>query len=348
MPKLVGMLLITLALLAPFPKDPNLPQPVNEEMFVPIGGIDQWIGVTGENRSNPIILVVHGGPGEVQWPQAARYKSWEKEFTVAQWDQRGAGRTYGRYKAQTPNVNLKQIVSDGIEVAEYLCRTYGKKKIILLGHSWGTIVAVNMIKRQPDLFAAYVGTGQVASWAASVQSQFNLLLAKARADKDTKSLKMLEAIGKPDPENAQQYFSFSKNLSSVMTPSDRAWLKGLHTATPTSLGISQEDYKNLLDGMDFSSEHVLADQIATDLPKTATEIKTAFFIIQGRDDIITPTAAAVDYFKQVKAPMKQLVLIDGGHFAFMTHGEQFLDVLVGKVRPVAIARGGLRVSAPLR
>jgi pimeloyl-ACP methyl ester carboxylesterase len=242
--------------------------PVNESGFVRIGGIEQWIGVTGENRSNPIILVVHGGPGEAQWPQAERYKPWEKEFTVAQWDQRGAGRTYGRYKTQTPNVNLKQIVSDGIDVAEYLCRTFGRKKIIVLGHSWGTIVAVNMVKRRPDLFAVYVGSGQVASWAASVQSQFKLLLAKARADKDTKAVKMLEAIGKPDPENAQQYFSFSKNLFAVMPQSDQEWIKGMRTATPASLGIGQEDYKNLLEGMDFSSEHLLPDQIATDLPKT--------------------------------------------------------------------------------
>ncbi|MHB8527289.1 MAG: alpha/beta fold hydrolase [Candidatus Acidiferrales bacterium] len=312
---------------------------MNQSGFVRIGGIDQWISVTGADRSNPVILVVHGGPGEAQWPQAAHYKPWEKEFTVAQWDQRGAGRTYGRYKTQTPNVNLKQIVSDGIEVTEYLCRNYGKKKIIVLGHSWGSIVAVNMVEQRPDLFAAYVGTGQVASWAASVQLQFNLLLARARADNDTNSLKMLEAIGKPDPKNAQQYFRLSKNLFAVMAPSDQVWLKHLRTATPASLGISQQDYRNLADGMDFSSEHLLADQMAADLPKTARDIKTAFFVIQGRDDVITPTLAAVDYFKQVKAPIKELVLIDGGHFAFMTDGKQLLDALVRKVRPVAIRRG---------
>lgn len=196
--------------------------PVDHSGFVKIGGIEQWIGVTGENRSNPIILVVHGGSGEAQWPQAAHYKPWEKQFTVAQWDQRGAGHTYGRYKRQTPNVNLKQIVSDGIEVTEYLCHTYGKNKIIVLGHSWGSIVAINMVKLRPNLFAAYVGTGQVASWADSVQSQFNFLLAKARADHDSASLKMLEAIGKPNPQNAQQYFRFSKNLVEVMAPSDQA------------------------------------------------------------------------------------------------------------------------------
>lgn len=313
--------------------------PIHQSGFVRIGGIDQWIGVTGEDRSNPVILIVHGGPGEAQWPQAARYRPWEKKFTLAQWDQRGAGRTYGRYKTRTADVNLEQIVSDGIEVAEYLRRTYGKCRIIVLGHSWGSIVAVNMVKRRPELFAAYIGTGQVSSWGASVRSQFNLLLNKARADDDAKSIKMLEAIGEPDPQNAQQYFTFSRNLITVMADSDQTWLKGLRKATPASLGVSQEEYANLVGGMEFSSKHLLADQIASDLPRTATDIKTAFFLIQGGNDTITPTPAAVDYFKQVKAPMKKLVLIDGGHFAFMTHGKQFLEALVQKVRPVAVSRG---------
>ena len=329
---------VVAALLMPFVSSASAP--VNQSGFVQIGGIAQWIGVTGDDRSNPIILVVHGGPGEAQWPQAAKYKAWEKAFTVAHWDQRGAGRTYGRYKAKTPNVNLDQIVSDGISVAEYLCRTYGKAKVIVLGHSWGTIVAVNMIKRRPDLFAAYVGTGQVASWAASVQAQFDLLLAKARAGKDAEGLRMLQAIGTPDPKNTQQYFRFSQNLFAVMAPSDQNWLTSLRKATPTALGISQKDYKNLIDGMRFSSKHLLADQVASNLPKTASHLDTAFFVIQGRNDVITPTSAAMEYFSQVKAPAKDRVLIDGGHFAFMTHKQEFLEALVQRVRPVAMQRGG--------
>ncbi|MGH7484231.1 MAG: alpha/beta fold hydrolase, partial [bacterium] len=142
---------------------------INEAVFVPIGGLDQWLSIRGENRRNPVLLVVHGGPADPQWPQAAKYRPWEKSFTVVQWDQRGAGHTFGRNGEKTPDVNLERITRDGIEVAEYLCRTLGKKKIIVLGHSWGSLVAIQMVQRRPELFAAYVGTGQVASWAATVQ-----------------------------------------------------------------------------------------------------------------------------------------------------------------------------------
>jgi len=76
---------------------------IDRVSFVPLGSIDQWISIRGENRANPVVLVVHGGPGEAQWPQAKIYRPWEKIFTVVQWDQRGAGHTFGRYGTNTPD-----------------------------------------------------------------------------------------------------------------------------------------------------------------------------------------------------------------------------------------------------
>ena len=106
---------------------------IDQTSFVPLGGLEQWISIRGDDRSNPVLLVVHGGPGEAQWPQAEVYKPWEKTFTVVQWDQRGAGHTFGRYGTNTPDVTLDRISKDGMELAEYLCHELGKKKIIVFG-----------------------------------------------------------------------------------------------------------------------------------------------------------------------------------------------------------------------
>jgi len=314
---------------------------VDKTTFVSLGGMEQWISIRGDDRSNPVLLVVHGGPGEAQWPQAEVYKPWEKTFVVVQWDQRGAGHTFGRYGTNTPDVTLDRISKDGIELAEYLCRQLGKKKIIALGQSWGSIVATRMVQMRPDLFAAYVGTGQVTSWAAMVNAQYDLVLAKARKDGDQAAIKELET-NRPDPADAQQYFSFSSkyHVRSLWPPSDQAWLQHLRSQLPELQANNPEQLKYLEEGMEFQGEHVLPDQLATNLPKTACQIDTAYFIIQGQDDIVTPTQAVMEYFKCVKAPKKQLILIlNAGHFAFMTASNEFLSLLTSKVRSVALARG---------
>jgi pimeloyl-ACP methyl ester carboxylesterase len=259
-----------------------------------------------------------------------------------QWDQRGAGHTFGRYGTKTPDVTLDRISNDGVELAEYLCRELGKKKIIVLGHSWGTLVATRMVQIRPDLFAAYVGTGQASSWMALVNTQYDLLLAKARKDRNQATVKELEAIGRPGPINGDHWSFLNKyNFRSLWPPSDQAWLQHLRRQAAELNAREPEQFKYLEEGMEFTAEHVLPDQIATDLQKTACHIRTAYFIIQGQDDVITPTQAAMDYFNCVKAPKKESILIpNAGHFAFMTASDKFLEVLTSKVRPVAIAGGG--------
>lgn len=334
----IAILLLAITLIA---KAQTSNARIDKTEFVRLGNIDQWISIRGDNRANPVLLVVHGGPGEAQWPQAEIYRPWEKSFTVVQWDQRGSGHTFGRYGTDTPDVTLDRISKDGVELAQYLCRDLGKKKIIVLGHSWGSLVATHMVQMRPDLFAAYVGTGQVASWDATLDIQYDLLLAKARRDGDQATVKKLEAVGRPGPSGAD-HFSFLNeyHFRSLWPASDHAWLQHLRSQAAELRTSEPEQFKNLEDGMEFTGEHVLPDQIATNLPKTACDLHTAYFVIQGQDDVVAPTQAVVDYFKCIKAPKKELILMPNeGHFAFMTAPDKFLRWLTSKVRPVAIARG---------
>jgi pimeloyl-ACP methyl ester carboxylesterase len=313
-------------------------QSIDRSDYVKLGGIEQWISIKGEDTANPVLLVVHGGPADVQWPNADKYVPWQKDFTVVQWDQRGAGHTYGHSGGdKIPDVNLGRIVRDGIELAEYLIRDRKKKKIILLGHSWGSVVGALMAAARPELFAAYVGTGQVESWTFNVKSQFDTILAHARATNDTATIKELEAIGTPDPKNTHQYFTFSRNFRSLWAQPDQAWLAHLRAQAATLKGT--KDFDDDQNGQLFTDPLVLPDQVKTDLSVVAAHIGTEIFIIQGADDVITPVAGARDYFAKIEAPHKEFIAIPhAGHFAFMT-SDAFLPALTDKVRPVAIARG---------
>jgi len=117
----IWLIAIVISGVAAIAKEQSSSARIDQTAFVPLGGIDQWISIGGESRANPVLLVVHGGPGEAQWPQGEVYRPWEKDFIVVQWDQRGSGYTFGRYGTKTPDVTLDRISKDGVELAEYLC-----------------------------------------------------------------------------------------------------------------------------------------------------------------------------------------------------------------------------------
>jgi pimeloyl-ACP methyl ester carboxylesterase len=215
-----------------------------------------------------------------------------------------------------------------------LCEYLSKKKILLLGHSWGSYLAVEMVQRRPELFAAYIGTGQVGSWRAQVQAQFDFLLDRARAAGDRDRVKQLEAIGTPDPNNAEQYFSWWRIRNPYMSRADAKWFEELRRLYD---GMTEEEKRTGAASGEFSMRATLSTILAENLPVTARTLQVPFFVIQGKEDMMTPTSVAVAYFDVVKAPRKKMILIDGaGHFAIVTHSEAFLATLVREVRPIAV------------
>ena len=154
---------------------------LDEEGYVVIGGIEQWVTVKGDSCANPIILFISGGPGNPLSPYSdAVYGAWSKDFTLVQWDQRGAGMTYGRSPPAAGAVlTLRQMSDDGNELAAYLARRYNKKKVILWGSSWGSILGVTMAKAHPELFYAYLGTSQLVSNRENEAISYAGLLALA-------------------------------------------------------------------------------------------------------------------------------------------------------------------------
>jgi len=128
---------------------------IDEVRFVRVGDIDQWISIRGRNRANPVLLVLHGGPGIALSVMPRDFLwTWTSDFTIVQWDQRGAGQTLGRAGPVGEDVTIDRMTADGIELAEYLQQHLEKKKIVVLGVSWGSMLGVHMVKARPDLFYA--------------------------------------------------------------------------------------------------------------------------------------------------------------------------------------------------
>jgi proline iminopeptidase len=305
-------------------------QRIVEASFITIGGIEQWVTIRGDDCQAPVLLLLHGGPGDVQSPLVSTYAPYEKDFVLVQWDQRGAGQTFAKNGAA--GVTRDLLISDAIDLAEQLRARFPRSPLVLFGHSWGSIIATAMAQQRPELFAAYVGTGQVASWADTVQFQFDFLRERYKETGDTAALAALDAIGKPDPKNVKQYFGFSRPIRQHMNASDTAWLTRLREAYSAN-GASDATLKAIGDGMMASGPALIGASVEGNLPATATKFDIPYYVIQGRHDLFTPTPHAQAYFDKVSAPRKRLIIIeDAGHFALATHQAEVIAALTEVIR----------------
>jgi pimeloyl-ACP methyl ester carboxylesterase len=320
------------------------PNGIQEAAFVDIGGIRQWIQIRGEDRNNPVLLFVHGGPGASTVPISSGWRPWEKYFTVVQWDQRGAGRTYGASgDVIAPTMTLERMTQDGIELAEHLRARLHKDKIILVGHSWGSFLGMHIVKQRPDLFQAYVGTGQVVgreTFEKSFEITIAHLQALAQAADNTAALAELAPIASRPIINAANRLAAEKWSKALALPSaDRFELAG--PISPLFMpDFSLLDWYDWNRGIAFSAKFLRgrnSPMFQHDLASLGFEFPLPLVLIEGDQDDITPSQPAERYFEQVVAPHKQFVPIHGGdHFIPFDRPDQFLAELVARVRPFAI------------
>nr|WP_208543161.1 alpha/beta fold hydrolase [Lysobacter alkalisoli] len=164
---------------------------------VRIGGIEQWVSIRGNDARNPVLLMLHGGPGWVSMPTSWYFqRGWEEYFTVVQWDQRGAGKTYVENDPEliAPTVTPEQMIADTVELVAWLRREYGKEKIFVLGHSWGSYLGLELASRHPDWLHAYIGIGQGTDIPESERRGWAWTMDKARADGNAEAIAELESI----------------------------------------------------------------------------------------------------------------------------------------------------------
>lgn len=318
----------------------HTPHGLEEERFLRLGGIDQWITIKGRNCGNPVVLFLHGGPGNPMSPYAdALYGDWQDEFTLVQWDQRGAGKTFGRNPGSAEaELTIEQMTQDGIELASYLTHYLGAEKVILVGGSWSSILGVHMALSRPDLLHAYVGVGQIVEYQANLDATYRQVIALARAAGDEKTLAALEALG-PPPWTNPRNFGIVRRATRVYeakttTPAPASWwTRSPQYATPQALADYEggEDH-SYLQFVGYNGDGMYS---RVDLPKLGTRFQIPVFLLQGAQDLVTTTDVSRRYFDAIEAPKKDYVLLEGtGHDPNQAMVDATYKVLTGQVVPL--------------
>ena len=315
------------------------PKGIDEASFVMIGGIEQWVTIRGEDRSKPVLLFLHGGPGDVTNPWAfALFAPWEKQFTVVQWDQRDSGRTLMKTgHTVAPTITLDRTTQDGIELTEYLRKHLGKDKIVIVAHSFGSILGLGMVRARPELFYAYVGTGQVADSTKNYSVAFEALLQKAQASGNQRAIEELKRVG-PPPYSTGEGYGVQRKWANNFEGADQ-FLAGTLGLTLVAPDHSVQDINDEVAGEILSADRLVPQTRSIGPTELGLEFFVPIFVFQGEEDFTTPTVLAQHYVESLKAPRKAFVRINGGgHFAVFMHSDQFLQELVTRARPLAVGR----------
>lgn len=312
---------------------------IAEARFVAIGGIDQWITIRGEYGDHPVLLVLAGGPGNSLVPLTPVFKSWERGYIVVQWDQRGAGKTYGANARDTESMTMDQMVADGIELSRYLLEHLHKSRLAVIGHSWGSMLGATMVKRAPQLYCAFVGTGHVVAKAEKEDLLYASLLEELRRAGDDAGVAELQSVG-PPPYASQHDLLVQRRLSERFdTPAERNLFTEMRAVVLFAPDFSIFDILSMLRGDRFASEALYAETLGFDARALGMTFEVPFFVFNGDRDRITPLELAHAYFDDVSAPEKALVVLPGGgHSAMLTMPGEFLAALQTHVRPECNAR----------
>jgi pimeloyl-ACP methyl ester carboxylesterase len=319
------------ALLPPSTRDIEGENAIAEIQSIELGGFRQSVLLRGNDRRNPVLLYVHGGPGSAQMPIARTYSDeLEKHFVVAHWDQRGAGASCAGVDWST--LSLDRIVSDTIELAEKLGNG---KKIFLLGHSWGTLVGVWAAQRRPDLFYAYIGTGQLVHRDRQEAISYDWVVDQAQRAGDQAALKALATIHPPYTTQAEfklqrhwlsEYHGdvYQAEREAALFPTE---LFGREYTLGTKLRYQQ--------CFDKSLDYLLKDRLHVDLLRDVRQLSVPVFFFLGRHDYNTPTSLVEEWAGQLTAPHVEIVWFENaGHSLGMEVPEEFQQRLLEKLLPL--------------
>jgi len=320
---------------------------VDEAFYQEINGVDHFIRIRGRDMSNPVMVVLHGGPGTSAIPFTHRaYRPVAEYFTVVDWDQRGTSKSR---RAPLESMTYEQLVQDSIEVIELARRRFGVKKVTLVGHSWGSMLGLGVIQARPDLIAAYVGVGQGLGTTVTIEETRRLAMEAARAGQDEQTLVEL-ADTSDDWADTDDVQVIRDQIAAVQMPIARHGgsiyaLKEHNVFRSTAmvdfllspdLSIS-ELFRMLLTDSDDNDALMLNIHNCDWREEFGSSYAVPMFIFQGEHDWQTPVTLVKPWFAGVSAPYKEYIAFeDSAHLVYDEQPGKFLLSLLTRVRPIAL------------
>ena len=287
---------------------------------VRINGSDQWIEIRAWSPDKPVLLSIPGGPGQSDLAMSRpTLGTLAKDFVVVSWDQRGIGKSYASFDPKTLTTN--QAVADTIALTNYLRQRFDERKIYLFGESGGSIIGILAVEQHPELYHAWIGSGQMVNPHETDLRIYHDLLSYATAHNDSGLASTLRGYGPPPYKSVYAYGyvmgQYDKLAGDYTEP--KPYRDVLDKAGVGSFGVLGSEYTlpekmNVLRGL-IDVFSVMYPQWQTiDFQRTAELLKVPVYIFTGKHELAARRDLALAWFKQLQAPIKQLYdYPDAGH-----------------------------------
>jgi len=309
---------------------------------VMLGGVFQWILIRGNNVENPILLKLHGGPGQAEIATVGLNRLLEKDFVVVEWDQRGSGKSARSIEPKS-GMNISQFVEDTHELTELLLKRFRQKNLILVGHSWGSVIGLKAVQKYPDLYRAFVSTGQIANFSEGMKVGYRFLIDEAKKRNNADALNDLTRIGSPpyigDGSKAKRevYGKWLENFGAMWHSSAKFDRVGWMIS---SVEYSWTEKLRYTRAAERSFDLLLPDLAAVDMNIAVPKVDVPIYFAVGRYDHMAPFEVSQKYFSTLTAPNKEWIWFENSaHFPQWEEMEKFHDLLTERVLAATQRRG---------
>jgi pimeloyl-ACP methyl ester carboxylesterase len=314
-----------------------IPGSISERVTIEIGGVPQGMIIQSTSPANPVLLFVHGGPGMVEFFMEQEYPTGlAQDFTMVWWEQRGAGMSFS---ADIPpeTMTLEQMIADTVEVADYLRDRFGQDRIVLLGHSWGAYLGIQVAAAAPDRFLAYVGMAQIAHQLRSEVMARDQLLAFYRARGHAGMVRRLEAApvtlegGTSDAWMRLRDQAMHKAGVGHMRDM-RSVISGIFLPMWRVRAYTVAEKINIWRGKVWSRPFFWNDLLRDNLSARLTEFDLPIYFLTGQHDYTANKDLSRAYFDAIDAPVKGFYLfMNSAHSPLFEEPERALAILLTDV-----------------
>lgn len=302
---------------------------------VKLNGSQQWISIRGKDIHKPVLLFLAGGPGGSQLVTERRaLKGLEDHFVVVNWEQPGSGKSFDA--VDRSKLTPDSYIADTHDLVQYLRQRFSQEKIYLLGESWGSALGVMVVQRYPELFHAFIGTGQMVAFLDNDLLCYKYALGWAQERGDMKKVEQLKREGPPpyyDHDVALKSAAYLMETFDHMNANPAIYDDGSNTwqdLAGSEYGLY--DKVNWFRGVLDTFGYVYPQLWNVDFRKQATRLDVPVYFLIGRYDVNAPTELTEQYYQLLTAPHKELVWFEhSGHNPWVSESTRFVDVMVNQV-----------------